>query len=98
MDLGGGVGGGFSMCKVENNNKLQHKVVQAEKGVTPEVYSFLHCVTSQSKVNKVTQPKKRRVTQRTIHANIFLHHLGVIGSNFTEVEFHACFNFCIQLS
>ena len=26
------------MCKVENNNKLKHEVVQVEKSATPEVH------------------------------------------------------------
>lgn len=44
------------------------------------------------RVYKVTQPKVTCVTQRTIHVDVFLHHLGVIGSSFTEVEFHAFTN------
>lgn len=29
------------------------------------------------------------MTRHTIRVDVFLHHLGVIGSRFTEVEFHA---------
>ena len=42
------------------------------------------------------QPKETCVTQHTIQVDVFLHHLGVIGSNFTEVEFHTFCDNCIR--
>lgn len=93
------------MCKVESIEEAtvshNERMVQMEKGANPEVHGFslwAHCVTSQRKVNVETRPKETCLTQRTIQVDIFLHHLGVIGSSFTEVEFHAFCDVCIRVS